>query len=205
MIKKEKLDRLRQQVSLLLSERRYNHTLEVEKMAVLLAAYCLPEKSDEISAAALLHDITKELSPQCQLKILEKAGCALSADEINLLDVIHSFTAPYVVRDDFPDFATDEILSAISKHTLGDADMSVFDKIIFLADFIEQSRLYPDSISTRRFVLDTMKPGAIDENIAVLNRACIMEIDSTIAHLVKNGKPLNKKTVLAKASLISKI
>ena len=205
MITKEMLDRLRQHVSSLLSERRYNHTVEVEKMAVLLAAHCLPEKSDEISAAALLHDITKELSPQCQLKILEKAGCALSADEINLLDVIHSFTAPYVVRDDFPDFATDEILSAISKHTLGDADMSVFDKIIFLADFIEQSRLYPDSISTRRFVLDTMKPGAIDENIAVLNRACIMEIDSTIAHLVKNGKPLNKKTVLAKASLISKI
>ncbi|MBR5140281.1 MAG: hypothetical protein IKV16_04420, partial [Clostridia bacterium] len=98
----------------------------------------------------------------------------------------------------------DEIESAISSHTLGNENMSVFDKIIFLADFIEETRTHSDCIVTAEFVYNSMRIGRVEENISVLNTACIMEIDSTIISLKKRNIPVNRMTLLARGSLISK-
>ena len=82
--------------------------------------------------------------------------------------------------------------------------MSIFDEIIFLADFIEDGRKYQDSVMTRKYVFDNMKHGNISENTSVLHRACVMEIDSTLRHLESIGKQASKRSILAKASLLSK-
>ena len=82
--------------------------------------------------------------------------------------------------------------------------MSVFDEILFLADFIEDGREYHDSLLTRNYVFDNMRIGNITENVLILHKACLMEIDSTIAHLKELGKAISKKTLLAKESLLSK-
>jgi len=205
MISEEMLNNLRERVSSMMSEYRYNHTIGVEKMALYLARYCLPEKTMEVSAAALLHDITKELPYQSQLELVKKARLDLDEDTLSTPSVLHSLTAPYVVKRDFPDFATDEILSAIEKHTLGDEEMSILDKIVFLADFIEDSRSYPDSLTTAKFVRNSMRKGYISNNLSVLDRACIMEFDSTLSHLARLGREVNKKTLLARDSLLSKM
>ena len=205
MITEEMLQNLRHSVSLRLSERRYLHTLGVEEMATFIAAHCLPGKVREASAAALLHDVTKEIAIDEQIEMLKRADISLGFGECIPNEVLHSFTAPVVVESDFSDFASEEILSAIRKHTIGAENMSTLDKIIFLADFIENSRTYPDSVNTRKFVLDSLKPSQINENIKVLNRACVMEIDSTIAHLTSRGAKINNATLLAKESLISNI
>ena len=132
MISDKMLEMLRERVFLVLSKRRYNHTLGVEKMARFLALHCLPEKIKEISAAALLHDITKEIDLELQYEILKDNNDGILDMKCDISpEIIHSFTAPYIVKRDFSDFAIDEILSAIAKHTVGDAYMSVFDRIIF--------------------------------------------------------------------------
>ena len=204
MITEEMLKGLRQCVSSKLSKKRYIHTLGVEKMSLYLAEHCLPGMSSEISAAALLHDITKEFSESEQISIISDAKIIVDADTLSTPSVLHSITAPYIVKRDFIEFATDNVLSAIEKHTLGDVKMSVFDKIIFLADFIEETRNYPDSVATRNFVTESMRKDRIDENILILDRACIMEFKSTVAHLSKIGKNINKRSYLAMNSLISK-
>ncbi len=204
MITEEMLVQLRQSISLRLSTHRYNHTIGVEKIARFLAENCLPEKKKEISVAAILHDVTKELPFDANLKILREAGVVLENEDDYTPSVIHSFTASVFVKTHFKEFATEEILSAISKHTVGGVDMSVFDKIIFLADFIEENRTYTDAVSTRKFVLDSIKHESVSENVKILDQACVMEIDSTIAHLKSLGKPINKKVFLVKDSLLSK-
>ena len=207
MITDEMLDALRTRIGSLMSEHRYSHTLGVEKMAAFLSEFCLPEKEKELRAAALLHDVTKELSYEeqlCMLADIENLSNAkLSSSDMEPA-VIHSFTAQVVVKRDFKEFATDEIVSAVTKHTVGDIDMSVFDKIIFLADFIEETRTYQASVDTRNFVINSMKNGEISQNSETLVKACIMEINSTISHLKAMGKVVNEKTVLAKAALLSK-
>lgn len=205
MITTEMLNSLRETVSKRLTRKRYNHTIGVEKMARFLAENCLPDKINEVSVAALLHDITKEFDKDTQIRILRAADNSSQIYQDIEPAVLHSFTAPIIVKKEFSDFASADILSAVKKHTLGDEVMSVFDKIIFLADFIEEGRIYPDSVLTRKFVTDSMKPGDAEKNIEILNRACIMEMDSTISHLESLGKPANPITHLAKKSILSKM
>ena len=204
MINEEVLVSLRKEVSLLLSERRFRHTLAVEKAARFLAQCCLPDKVAEISVAAILHDVTKELSAEEQERIVKENNLAIDINDVSFPLVAHSYTASVFVRERFPHVLTDEIESAISSHTLGNENMSVFDKIIFLADFIEETRTHSDCIVTAEFVYNSMRIGRVEENISVLNTACIMEIDSTIISLKKRNIPVNRMTLLARGSLISK-
>ena len=203
MITDEMLVRLRLAVSERLSKRRFEHTLGVERSARLLAEHCLPERKNEISAAALLHDITKEFSYEEHLRIVSEAEIELEEDVIGTPAVLHSFTAPAVVKSDFAEFATEDLLSAIRNHTLGEVSMSVFDKIIFLADFIEDGRSYPDSIKTAKYVKEFMREGDLKNNRAVLDRACLMEFESTVAHLKASERPINRRTLLAMNSILS--
>ncbi len=205
MITEQMLLNLRERISKILSAKRFNHTLGVERAAKFLARKCLPQRVMEARAAALLHDITKELSLEEHLDIICRKGISLTDEEKEIPALLHAITATVVIEEDFPEFATEEILSAVAKHTTGDADMTILDKIVFLADFIEDSRIYPTSLKTARFVAESMKTQNIESNLLALDRACIMEIDSTISHLERFGKKINAKTVLARAALISNI
>ena len=140
MISHSDIENLRGEISKRLSCDRYTHTLGVERAAVFLAQMCLPEKECELRAAALLHDVTKELSTEEHFQILRSAKQKILDKDRDFIPILHSFTAPAVISADFPEFATDQILSAVYNHTLGDSDMTVFDEIIFLADFIEDTR-----------------------------------------------------------------
>ena len=65
----ETLAALRNDVKKRMSEKRYNHTLEVEKMAHRIAELYAPDRVGLVRAAALLHDITKELSVEQHIDI----------------------------------------------------------------------------------------------------------------------------------------
>ena len=196
---------LREEMRLRLSEKRYLHTLAVEDCAVRLCEMCMPDKKDEAAVAALLHDITKELSLFEQRILLREANIFLDSEDAESVGVLHSFTAPIMVSRDFPDFATQNVLSAIRYHTLGAPEMSVFDEIIFLADFIEDTRTYESSLKLRKFVWESMYPHKLKENILVLHSACIRAIDSTVSNLIENKKKINSKNILTRNALLSKI
>ena len=205
MITEQMLLNLRDRISKILSAKRFNHTLGVERAAKFLARKCLPQKVMEARAAALLHDITKELSLEEHLEIICRKGISLADEEKEIPALLHAVTATVIIEEEFSEFASEEILSAVAKHTTGDAYMTVLDKIVFLADFIEDSRIYPASKSTARFVKSSMKTQNIKANLLVLDRACVMEIDSTVAHLERLGKKINSKAVLARDAMISNI
>ncbi len=198
-----KLEALTLKIKSRLSDKRFEHTLGVCDMARLLAEHCLPDAKDEICFAAMLHDIAKELSTEEQLSIIRREHIELTAADTP--PVFHSYVAPYIVTSEFPEFATPRILSAVEKHTVGDVEMSVFDEIIFLADYIEMGRTYKDCIETREFMLSSMVDGDIAGNVNALHKACVMSIDRTCKSLFEKGKPVNPKSLDAKKSLLSKI
>ena len=70
MFNDKALSALRLTVSKNISEKRYKHTLGVEKMARYLGEIILPDKVNELSAAALLHDIAKEHSYEDHLDLV---------------------------------------------------------------------------------------------------------------------------------------
>ena len=199
------LNSLREQIRARLSENRYLHTLAVEECAIRLSKLCIPDKESEVAAAALLHDITKELSPQEQKAILDEESILLDEEDYDSVGVLHSFTAPIIAKKEFSSFATENVISAIRYHTLGSPEMSVFDEIIFLADFIEDTRTYDSSVKLRRFVWENMLPCESEKNISVLHSACISAIDCTVLHLIEHKKKINTKNILTRNALLSKI
>lgn len=194
---------LMSQVQSRLSAKRFEHTLGVCKMAELLSDFCLPDDREEIFIAALLHDIAKELSESELRDIIAKAGIVLT--DADTAPVLHSYAAPHIVRKDFSQFATSEILSAVEKHTVGDSEMSVFDEIIFLADYIEDGRTYKDCVDTREFILSSLSKNSVVESVNALHKACIMSMERTCDSLSKRGAIVNPRTLDAINSLRNKI
>ena len=200
---RDDLEKLKCEVKKRLSEKRYLHTLGVAECAVRLAELCLPECREYAEAAGLLHDITKELSIEEERKLLKLSGECVFEDESE--GVLHSLTAPYVIKRDFPCFSDGKILSAVYNHTMGAPDMSVLDEIIFLADFIEEGRSYEPSLRTREYVFSNMVEEKYRENIKILHKGCLMEMDSTIENLTRKNMRISGKTLKTRDALKKRI
>ena len=201
MTNDDKLSLLRIAVAKRMGEKRFLHTLGVESAAKRLGEVLLPDKVYELRAAALLHDVTKELSYEESLLLLKGASEELPEQVLSTPAVLHSFTAPLVIKRDFHEYASEEILSAVRKHTLGDRDMSIFDEIIFIADYVEDGRSYQPCVSVR----DKLFSSLLEEGVTALHKACVEAIRNTECSLIEKGKTVNPISALAKTSLLSKI
>ena len=185
------LDALRASVSAQLGERRLAHTLAVEKEIAFLATRFLPEMEKELRAAALLHDLTKELSFDEQMRICEKHGIDLPSKITDSPAVLHSFSAPPMIREKYPLFATEQILRAIARHTVGHSEMSTFDKLLFLADYIEPTRKPISCQSVRAdFYGALAESGSEQENLRALDNAVFAALQATITYLERSALPI---------------
>lgn len=205
MIDERMLDELRKKVRGYMSKKRFLHTLGVEKMAEFLAQILIPDEVMEIRAAALLHDVAKEIPKDEQLKLSSECE-GLTDEDISTLPALHSFAGVGIIKRDFPLFAGEKILNAVFNHTLGGKNMSLFEEIIFISDFIEEGRTYPSCISTREILVKEIS-GAKDreEQICALHRATLMSIDFTIDFLNKRGLAVNSRTYKTKTALMGLI
>ena len=201
----KQISSLRSSVKERLSEKRFNHTLGVEKSAVYIAERCAPDFIDEIRAAALLHDISKEYSEAEHIALINEYGVYLSEEQKASVALLHSITGPFVIEKDFSEFASERVLDAVRNHTVGAPDMSVFDEIIYLADYIEENRTYPMCIEVREFYNEaSTKANCVDEQILALHLACIKALDNTIKEFTSRGKSYNQMTKLTRDSLLAK-
>lgn len=206
MISENKIDALREKVSASMSEYRFIHTAEVEKMAARLGLLYAPDAISSLRAAALLHDITKELSTEAHMKLCEEHGIALSEAEKRSPKTLHAITAAAVIPERYPEFATEEIILAVRWHTTGRAGMSLYEKLIFLSDYIDMSRKFEDCIKVREFFF-----GACPENMTEadrllhLDRTIIFAFDLTIASLIEEGAFISPDTVSAREHLAKMI
>lgn len=140
-MKMKTYDEMEKHLKKQLKPKRFKHTLGVIDCAVDMAERNGADvKKAEL--AALLHDCAKNYSRD---ELLSVAGrCRIPLDDITLKEpqLLHGPVGAVVAREEYG--VTDsEILDAIAYHTTGREDMTLLDKIIYLADFIEPSRDYP--------------------------------------------------------------
>ncbi len=199
---KRTLDALRNKIGAYMSGKRLLHTLAVEAEIEKLAALYAPEKEYVLHAAALLHDITKELPITKQLQLCDEFGIIYTEEEITTPKIFHSRTAPAIIKRDFPELATDELLSAVRWHTTGRADMTLSEQLLFLADYIEDTRTFPSCVELREFFWGGLD-GAEDK-LAHLNDTMILALDMTVRELCEGRQPIHLDTVSARNSFIMK-
>ena len=201
--KERALDTLREKISAYMSGKRLSHTFAVEREIKKLCEVYAPEKEYTLRAAALLHDITKELSLTKQLQLCEEFGIIYMPEEILTPKIFHSRTAPAIIKRDFSEFADEEILSAVRWHTTGRADMTIGEELLFLADYIEDTRTFPSCVILREFFWNGVH-GAEDKT-AHLTDTMIMAFDMTVHELCEEKQPIHLDTVSARNSFIWKI
>ena len=200
------LDGLRQRVSGTMSPKRFRHTAEVEKMAEYLGSLYAPEEIPRLRAAALLHDVTKEYPPETQIAMCRERGIELEADALLAPKTLHARTAAAVIPEQYADFADDVIISAVRWHTTGRSDMSICERIIYLADYIDMSRTFEDCVRLRDYFMSA-HPEKLDseERARHLTKTLIMSFDMTMRGLIDDGRSISRDTVEARNSLIREL
>lgn len=203
IITEEMLDDLRAHVAEGMSEKRFAHTAEVEKMVARLGALYLPEQIPMLRAAALLHDITKELSADEQCAILRAHGKSVTEFDRHAKKTLHARTAALLIPERYPAFADPDILFCVRWHTTGRTGMSLASKLVYLADYIDMSRTFPDCVTLRSFFF-AAEPEKMDEAARLdhLRETLILSYDMTMRALIEEGKPLSVDTAHARNELI---
>jgi len=164
-----------------LSPYRYNHSIEVAKSAVYLAEKYGGD-SEKMYVAGLLHDVLKEADREETFYYVDKYSIDLTKLEKVTPKLWHAIVGAEYIKNKLG-IDDDEIIKAIRYHTTGRADMTLSEKILFIADFISADRDYNGS--------DEMRQRAE----VSLEHAMDMGLSFTISDLVENGRPVHPDTI----------
>ena len=160
-----------------LSDKRYEHTLNVKKMAVKLAKHYGADEQ-QAALAALLHDAAKEMPKSEMRQLMAQYPQYAEGGDSRPEPVWHGVCAAILARTQWG--ITDEVvLSAIACHTAGKPGMSQMDKIIYLADMTSAERDWQGVEKLRKLEMKN------------LDEAMLAALKQTNDFVVKQGKPLD--------------
>ena len=206
MFSSSELEELKISVRDRLSNKRFDHTLGVVRAARRLGEIFLPDKVSELVAAALLHDIAKEVSKEESAALITSSGVALTSEDFSITPIHHSIAGRELIKQSFSNFATNDILDAVYNHTLGDASMNLFCEIIFVSDYIEDGRSYYFSITIREDLFSSIESkDTYEDKVKALHTVTYKILEHTIESLTQQSRPVHSKALLTKnhfASLI---
>ena len=177
------ISRLRPVALSYLKHKRIPHVLGTEQEAIRLAERYGADV-EKARVAALLHDCTKKLEMPEQLALCRQYGIELDELEQKALKLLHAKTGAAIARDVYG--VDNEIYRAIWWHTTGHADMTLLEKIIYLADYIEPSRDFPGVNDLRNCVYED------------LDKGLLMGLQMTIDEMTEMGNPVHHATIEAR-------
>ena len=181
-LKRLTLEELRPIALSYLKAKRIPHVLGTEQTAKALAEKYGADV-EKARFAALLHDATKRLSMAEQLALCEHYHIALDELEQHALKLLHAKTGAALARDVFG--ADDEVYNAILWHTTGKANMTVLEKVLYLADYIEPNRDFDGVDDLRKAVWED------------LDRGLAMGLAMTVEEMKERGNPVHYNTLEA--------
>ncbi len=142
------------------------------KAAVSLAKI-YEENEKEAEFAGLIHDVAKELTKEQIEEYIKKYNIDVDEIEKQNAGLLHAKIGAKIAEDEFG--ANSKIQKAIKYHTVGNIEMNTFDKIIYIADKIEENRTYEEVEDLRNIAKED------------LDKAILFVLDFTIQKAIKKG------------------
>ncbi len=202
-ITEKMLDALREEIRGSMSPKRFAHTAAVEQMVARLCALYCPEYTLQLRAAALLHDLTKELTTEAQEQLC--LAYEIPVDELQRLSpkTYHAKTAAGRIVRDFPDFTDPIIVDAVRWHTTGHAAMTLTEKLLYLADYIDESRTFSSCVLLRRYFFGA-EPELMtkEERERHLRATLLLSYEHTLKDLLAEGAPIDEDSIRARNELL---
>lgn len=164
----------RKKLKKVLSSSRYEHTLGVEFTSAALAMR-YDYDITKAKIAGLLHDCAKCIDDNEKLEECIKYGVEVTPTEMQCKFLLHSKLGEYYAKNKYY-INDDQILNAIKYHTTGRPSMTLIEKIIFVADYIEPSRDKAPNLSQIR------KLSFID-----IDKAVLKILEDTLIYLEDNS------------------
>ena len=173
------MDQLEKVVISLLNPNRVNHVLGCRDTAVDLARHWGADETDA-ARAGILHDITKAIDGPLQLTLCGTYGKILSDFSKRYPKTLHALTGSLVAERIFGE--NQAVVSAIEHHTTGKADMSLLEKIIYVADYMEPNRNFPGVENLRALAY------------ADIDAALKLGLEMTLEHLRRQGNEVSPES-----------
>lgn len=183
-MKHELVEMLEGQLKANLDEARFLHTRGVAYTAAALAMRWYKYEVDRVMIAGYMHDCAKCMTLQQQLRVAEDNMIYISDFHIQHPKLMHAIVGPYVAQEEYGIYDR-EIHEAIRTHTTGEPDMSIMQKIVYVADFIEPNR---EDLVMR---MENYREMAFTD----LDKAVFMIADRTVEYLGKKGIDFDPTTV----------
>ena len=163
--------------------KRIAHVQGCEEEAVRLARHWGANET-HARRAAILHDCTKYLSLEEQLSLCDRYGIELDAMERTAVKLLHAKTGAALAGQVFGERS--EVCRAIFWHTTGKADMTLLEKILYIADYMEPTRDF-DGVERLREL------AYVDLDAAVL-----LGTEMTVEEMRGYGSPVHPNTLAAR-------
>lgn len=171
-----------------LNVNRFTHTLSVQDLAVRLAkVYKIDESKARLTG--LLHYCAKWMSPEKLMQAVEHYGIELDEIERRQSQILHAIVGAYWAKDYFH-MHDEEILRAIKLHTTGDVQMSLLDKVIYVADYAEPTREYSGAKQIYELAFED------------IDRATLETANQKILYLIKKGALIHPKTIRMRNAMV---
>ncbi|WP_238455557.1 bis(5'-nucleosyl)-tetraphosphatase (symmetrical) YqeK [Desulfolucanica intricata] len=166
---------------------RLQHCLGVKDIATEMAR-SFGADIKKAGLAALLHDCARDWTGADLLKKARLSGIPVTEVDEMLPELLHAPVGALIVKEEFG-INDLEIIQAIKYHTTGDCNMSVLDKIIFVADLIEPGR-----------------KGNLEEirKLAFINLddALLAAFDYTLKYIIRVGSVIHPQTIKARNTIL---
>ncbi|MCM1125082.1 MAG: bis(5'-nucleosyl)-tetraphosphatase (symmetrical) YqeK [Lachnospiraceae bacterium] len=175
------IKKIRKKMEKTLDAKRFEHTLGVAYTAASLAMR-YEEDVNRALTAGLLHDCAKCISNEKKIAVCEKHNIPINDVERENPFLLHAKVGSYLAMKQF-NIHDQDIINAILNHTTGRPGMSLLEKIVYVADYIEPGRKQAPNLQLIR------KTAFRD-----LDKALIQILGDTLKYLKSSGIPIDTMT-----------
>lgn len=186
----EIIEKIKKDLKLILSERRYEHSIGVMNMAEELARlYDVDVETAKI--AGLLHDNAKEMTEKEMLKYVEENDIPITDFERLNVPILHGKIGADIAKKKYG--VSDEIAKAIEYHTTTNPKMDILAKIIYVSDKVELTR------KSDKFDIEPERKLAKSD----LDNALLFIINNTTKYLIEKNKMIAKESIETRNELLN--
>lgn len=178
-----------EKLNTMLKPKRLEHSINVAKCAIKLSEIYGYDK-EKAYLAGLVHDCAKYFTKEQIDSYVEKYNIELDPLEVDNIALSHSIIGSFAIQDVF-NIQDMDIINAVRYHTTGRENMSILEKIIFMADMIEEGRNFPG--------VDHLRELSFNKQ---LDKALITSFNNTIKFVIDNDQLIHPRSVKARNYLM---